>query len=64
MEDSAFAFRGIPFARPPIGDLRFRYAEPLNKIEYCWNGTFLAHNATPPCLQILENGTITGEYFK
>ncbi|KAJ8910571.1 hypothetical protein NQ315_011240 [Exocentrus adspersus] len=60
LEDSAFAFRGIPYARSPIGDLRFKYAQPLNKLEYCWNGTFLAHNATDPCLQILSNGTIMG----
>lgn len=60
VEDSAVAFRGIPYARPPIGNLRFKYAQPLNNINYCWNGTFLAHNATDPCLQILSNGTITG----
>ncbi|XP_060530745.1 neurotactin [Cylas formicarius] len=60
LEDSAFAFRGIPYARPPTGDLRFKYAQPLNRIEYCWNGTFLAHNATDPCMQILGNGTVIG----
>ncbi|XP_076255893.1 neurotactin isoform X2 [Rhynchophorus ferrugineus] len=60
MEDSSFAFRGIPYARQPIGELRFKYAQPLNKLGYCWNDTFLAHNATPTCLQILGNGTVTG----
>ncbi|KAJ8937558.1 hypothetical protein NQ314_011793 [Rhamnusium bicolor] len=60
LEDSAFAFRGIPYARPPIGDLRFRYAQLLNNIQYCWNGTFLAHNATDLCLQILSNSTVIG----
>lgn len=61
LEDSSFAFRGIPYARPPIGDLRFKYAQPLNNIDYCWNGTFLAHNATDVCLQVLSNGTIIGK---
>lgn len=60
MEDSAFAFRGIPYARPPIGDLRFKYARPLDNLVHCWNDTLIAHNATPTCLQILENGTVTG----
>lgn len=63
MEDSSFAFRGIPYARPPVGDLRFKYAQPLNQMEYCWNGTLLAHNATPTCLQILGNGTVTGKSY-
>ncbi|CAG9855985.1 unnamed protein product [Phyllotreta striolata] len=61
MEDSSFAFRGIPFARPPIGDLRFKYAQPLDKLDYCWNGTFIAHNDSGVCLQILGNGTLIGK---
>lgn len=61
LEDSSFAFRGIPYARPPIGDLRFKYAQPLNSLDYCWNGTFIAHNATDVCLQILSNGTLVGQ---
>ncbi|XP_074037555.1 neurotactin-like [Leptinotarsa decemlineata] len=60
IEDSSVAFRGIPYARPPIDDLRFKYAQPLNNLDYCWNGTFLAHNATDLCLQILSNGTVMG----
>ncbi|KAL3266643.1 hypothetical protein HHI36_010806 [Cryptolaemus montrouzieri] len=60
VEDSAVAFRGIPYARPPIDELRFKYAKPLNDIKYCWNGTFYAHNATDNCLQIHSNGSISG----
>lgn len=60
MDDGAVAFRGIPYARPPLEDLRFRPALPLNDLNYCWNGTFLAHNATDTCLQIHSNGTTTG----
>lgn len=62
MEDGAVAFRGVPYARPPVGELRFKPAKPLNSISYCWNNTtpLLAHNATDYCLQIYSNGTIAG----
>lgn len=60
IEDSAVTFRGIPYARPPVGDLRFKYAQPLNNINHCWNGTFLAHNSSDTCLQIHSNGSISG----
>ncbi|XP_017779271.1 PREDICTED: neurotactin [Nicrophorus vespilloides] len=60
LNDGGIAFRGIPYARPPIDELRFRSAMPLDNMDYCWNGTFLAHNATESCLQILSNGTTIG----
>lgn len=60
VEDSAIAFRGIPYARPPIGELRFQPAKPTNSLDYCWNGTLLAHNATDVCIQLLSNGTVFG----
>jgi len=55
-EDGAFAFRGIPYARPPVGDLRWKPAQPLDDMKYCWNGTYKAHNSTPPCWQIWPDG--------
>ncbi|KAJ3656261.1 hypothetical protein Zmor_015349 [Zophobas morio] len=60
VEDSAIAFRGIPYARPPTGSLRFKYAQPLNNIDFCWNDTFKAHNASAPCLQIHSDGAVSG----
>jgi carboxylesterase type B len=61
VEDSAVTFRGIPYAKPPIGDLRFEHAQVIDDIQYCWNGTFIAHNFTAPeCLQRLVNGSIVG----
>lgn len=54
------AFRGIPYARPPLGNLRFRHAQPLNDLSYCWNETLIAHNASEVCLQFSSNGTIIG----
>lgn len=59
VEDSAVAFRGIPYAKPPLGNLRFEYAEVIDDIEYCWNGTLKAHNSTSECLQV-SNGEIQG----
>lgn len=59
VEDSAIAFRGIPYAKPPIGNLRFEHAQAIDDIAYCWNGTFKAHNSTNECLQ-LSNGKIEG----
>lgn len=29
-----FAFRGIPYAKPPIGELRFKAPQPLDKFQY------------------------------
>lgn len=41
----AFRFMGIPFAKPPTGDLRFQHAHP-------WNGTYVsATKYGPACLQ-------------
>ncbi|KAF2880218.1 hypothetical protein ILUMI_25954 [Ignelater luminosus] len=62
LEDGAVAFRGIPYARPPIGELRFKAAQPLNSLSYCWNDTtpLLTHNETDYCLQTYGNGTIAG----
>lgn len=60
MEDSSFAFRGIPYAIPPLAERRFKPAELINNISYCWNGTFKAHEATPHCWQIFANNSEDG----
>lgn len=61
LEDSSYAFRGIPYAVPPIGERRFKPAELMESTKNCWNGTLQAHNATEICPQILSNGDIKGE---
>lgn len=60
LEDGAFAFRGIPYAIPPVENNRWKPARPLNRLEACWNGTLKVHNATSTCVQIYGNGTIDG----
>ncbi|XP_005100992.1 liver carboxylesterase 1F [Aplysia californica] len=40
-----FAFRGIPYAKPPVGELRFALPEPLPKLD----GTFDATKHGPVC---------------
>ncbi|RZC42269.1 COesterase and/or Abhydrolase 3 domain containing protein, partial [Asbolus verrucosus] len=42
-----YSFRGIPYAMPPIGNLRFKSPHPLKS----WNGMYNAQNDAPACLQ-------------
>ncbi|KAJ9588458.1 hypothetical protein L9F63_018191, partial [Diploptera punctata] len=44
------AFMGIPFARPPIGPLRFEPPQPVEP----WSGVFNATEISPPCSQLLS----------
>ncbi|CAK1578232.1 unnamed protein product [Parnassius mnemosyne] len=60
-DEGVYKFHGIPYAVPPVGKKRFTYAQPLNNLSLCWNGTLEAHEPAPLCLQFLENGTIIGE---
>jgi len=46
--ESGASFRGIPFARPPLGDLRWRPPVPIE----AWQGIFVADQSGPPCLQV------------
>lgn len=41
------AFTGIPYASPPIGDLRFRAPQKVQP----WNDTLIAQSRPPHCLQ-------------
>ncbi|KAF2093383.1 alpha/beta-hydrolase [Rhizodiscina lignyota] len=54
---SASQFLAIPYAQPPIGDLRFQPPQPYNG---SYNGTLNATTATPSCIQFgkqfLESG--------
>ncbi|CAN7980062.1 unnamed protein product [Ixodes pacificus] len=41
-------FYGIPYAKPPVGDLRFAKPQPTEP----WNATFVATKVPTPCLQL------------
>ncbi len=46
-EPEITVFRGIPFAAPPVGDLRWRAPQPVA----AWAGTLAAHDFAPACPQ-------------
>jgi len=60
VDGGAYAFRGIPYAVSPVGERRWKPAQPLESLESCWNGTFYAHNATSVCWQIYPTGKFDG----
>jgi para-nitrobenzyl esterase len=46
-KDGVRAFKGIPFAAPPVGDLRWREPQPVKK----WSGVRKADQFGPRCMQ-------------
>ena len=46
-------FLGVPYAQPPIQDLRFRVPEPLNEV---WNGSRSATTYSPGCIGYGDDG--------
>ncbi|CAH0717268.1 unnamed protein product, partial [Brenthis ino] len=61
LDEGVYKFYSIPYAVPPVEEKRFTYAQPINNLSMCWNGTLQVHEPGPLCLQFLENGTITGD---
>jgi para-nitrobenzyl esterase len=45
--DGLASFKGIPFAAPPVGALRWRVPQPV----VAWNGVRKANAFAPPCIQ-------------
>jgi carboxylesterase type B len=45
------AFKGIPFAEPPVGELRWKAPEPAAK----WTGVLKADHFSPSCLQDIRD---------
>lgn len=53
-------FRGIPYAKPPVGDLRFGAPQPIEN----WNGTLDATKKAPVCIQknyLFANAQVEGQ---
>ena len=56
--DGPYAFRGIPYASPPVGNLRWRPPEVISKQNNnCWNGILQASNFGNICFQRRRNDT-------
>jgi para-nitrobenzyl esterase len=47
-EDGIGVFKGIPFAEPPVGDLRWKAPQPVKK----WKGVLKADKFAPSCPQM------------
>lgn len=55
-EEGVLAFKGIPFVKPPVGDLRWKAPQPNS-----WEGIFVADTFGPACPQgINEDGSPNG----
>ena len=48
VKDSITIFKGIPFAAPPVGDLRWKAPQPVVK----WDGVLKADKYAPACPQM------------
>src|SRR5206468_6340109 len=46
-KDGVRSFKGIPFAQPPVGDLRWREPQPVKN----WDGVRMADQFGPRCMQ-------------
>ena len=59
--NSAYSFRGIPYASPPIGKLRWQPPKKISPDQgTCWNGTFSADTYGSPCFQYETDTTFYG----
>ena len=47
-----FSYTGIPYAKPPVGNLRFKRPETLP--DNSWEGVFDASGSVTKCVQISE----------
>ena len=56
MKDGIASFKGIPFAAPPVGGLRWKLPQPVES----WVGTRKAYEFAPGCMQDTAFGAIMG----
>ncbi|MGO8756523.1 MAG: carboxylesterase family protein [Terracidiphilus sp.] len=57
IEDGLAVYRGVPFAAPPVGDLRWRPPQPATK----WDGVRQADKFAPQCVQTSFGPPANGE---
>jgi para-nitrobenzyl esterase len=57
VEDGITVFRGIPFAAPPVGDLRWKAPQPVKK----WEGILKTDKFAPACPQMYMDPGETSE---
>lgn len=50
-EEGLTVYKGIPFAAPPLGSLRWRPPQPVAN----WSGTLHADHFSPTCMQTIES---------
>lgn len=56
IDNDSYAYLGLPFAKPPVGDLRWR----LPETESPWAGVYQADSLSPACPQDLGQTNIYG----
>lgn len=49
-ENGSYAWLGIPFAKPPVGELRWKLPQPIDS----WQGNFEANKNIEPCPQFVS----------
>ncbi|KAG2462706.1 para-nitrobenzyl esterase [Polypterus senegalus] len=62
--NAGFTFKGIPYAVPPLKNLRWRPPVPLNGTEFCWKGIYSATQFRNSCAQVQplkKEGTFMGD---
>jgi para-nitrobenzyl esterase len=57
LESPMWAYKGIPFAAPPVGDLRWRAPQPAA----CWEGVKQTSSFGARCPQLDANGQAVGD---
>lgn len=58
LDSGVRAYLGVPFAAPPVGDLRWREPQPVAP----WKGVYHADRKAPECIQVLRRHDIN-HYF-
>ncbi len=54
LDSGVRAYLGVPFAAPPVGDLRWREPQPVAP----WKGVYHADRKAPECIQVLRRHDI------